>query len=460
MSIRRKWAFWRRVQYGLGLFFVLFLISGSSYLLLRDTTVSCFDGVQNGDEAAVDCDGSCVRICAISALPPKVLWTNSFEITEGQYNAVAYVENLNEIAATAELRYTFEFYEGNNLVTKRTGTTIFPPNSIYPIFEGRVLTEGKTITSTKLILEPVEIWQPATAGREQFRSSDINLIGADARPRLDATIENTELTPASGVEIVATLFNDAGQPLTASQTYIDSIAARSSENIVFTWPNSIARTVRSCIIPTDVVVAIDLSGSMNNDGGTPPQPITDALASAADFVARLGEKDQSGVVTFATNSSLEAQLSSSHISAATKINSLLIRPEEESGSTNTASALELAAAELSSERHNENARRVLVLLTDGLPTGKKDQAEIIAEVEARAKELIASGVIVYAIGLGENVDFDFVKNLASTQDTAFLAPTRTDLNAIYSEITGSICESGTAKIDIIAKTKANFTPLR
>lgn len=460
MNERRRWAFRRRIEYGVGFFATLLFISGGSYALFHEDTYSCFDGLQNGEERGVDCGGACVRICALDTIPPKILWANSFEIVPGQYNTVAYVENLNEIAATRQLKYTLELYDGNTLVTTRTGATILPPNSIYPIFEGRIITDGREITETKLILEPVEVWQPANLGREQFRTSGINLTGADAQPRLDVSIENTELTSAGRVEIVATLFNESGAPLTASQTYVDDISPRSSKDIVFTWPNSIAKTVSSCIIPTDVVLAIDLSGSMNNDGEVPPQPVTDALLAAGDFIERLAEKDNAGVVTFASTAEVQTELTSTHQNTSNLIQMLRIKPEEETGFTNTVAALEAARLELSSSRHNINARRVLVLLTDGLPTGKQDQAEIITEVETKARELFREGVIVYAIGLGQNVDSEFISNVASTRDRAFFAPNRNDLAQIYSEITSSLCETGTAKIDIIAKTEANFTPLR
>lgn len=448
------------MQYGFGFVFSLVLIIGSSYLLLRDTAYSCFDNVQNGQETGVDCGGNCVRICSVDVLQPEVIWATSFEITDGQYNALAYVENPNQRAATTELNYTFELYDGSFLITKRSGTTVFPPNSVYPIFEGRLNTGDRKVTETRLIIEPVDIWQPATAGREQFRSSGINLTNADERPRLEVSIENTELTEASDVEVVATLFNDAGEPLTASETYIEKIAARSSQDITFTWPNSIARTVRSCIIPTDVMLAIDVSGSMNNDGGTPPQPITDTLAAAQEFVRGLSEDDQAAVVSFASTADVVATLSSSHTQTASAVNLLQIAPEEETGFTNTAAALDAAATELNSTRHNVDARKVLVLLTDGLPTGERDQEEIIAEVEAKAAELMSQGIRVYAIGLGQNVDLDFINNLVDDRANAFYAPTRSELSGIYSEITTSLCESGTAKIDVIAKTKANFTPLR
>lgn len=421
---------------------------------------TCFDRIMNGDEAGIDCDGSCVQICPASVLPPQIIWAKSFEIVEGQYNAMAYVENVNQTAGTPQLRYTLQLLHGEEIVAERSGTTILPPNTVYPIFEGKVFTAGKAaVTETRLILEPVEQWLPASVKRDQFRSIDIKLTGADDQPRLDVKLENTELENVEDVEVVAIIFSENGDPVTASRTYVDEIGSRSTKDIVFTWPNSIAKTVKSCIIPTDVVVAIDLSGSMNNDGGEPPQPVTAALDAAASFVRALQTKDQVSVVTFASEALVLNELSNTHTTVADVIQKLSIDPKEETGYTNTIAALKAAQIELGSVRHNPDSRRVLVLLTDGLPTAAGD-GDVVSDTITTAKELSASGAEVFAIGLGAGVDASFVTNIASSDANAYFAPTAEDLSSIYARITSSLCTAGPTKIDVIAKTKTNFAPLR
>ncbi len=460
MSKFRPWAFWRRLKYGFGFASFWSVIGVLIWFVNFYEPANCFDGMHNGVESGVDCGGNCVRICSATVLPPRLVWTESFKITNGQYNAVAYVENNNQIAATTELKYTFQLLDKGTVVAERSGTTILPPNSVYPIFEGRIFTENLAeVTETNIVLETVDVWQPASVGRDQFRSLDISLTGADSRPRLDVVIENTEVTPASDIEVVATIFNENGDPVASSQTFIEQISPRATTDIVFTWPNSIAKTVKSCVVPTDVVVGIDLSGSMNNDGSNPPQPVTDALAAASTFVSSLKDEDQVSVVTFATQAQVTTQLTNLTAPVATEIKGLTISPREETGYTNTGAALETARAELNSFRHNGNARRVLVLLTDGLPTAQGDD-DVINKAVATAESLDEEGIEVFAIGLGTNVDATFIAQLASDESNSFIAPTGADLDAIYAEITSSLCESGPTKIDVIAKTRTNFTPLR
>jgi len=199
---------------------------------------------------------------------------------------------------------------------------------------------------------------------------------------------------------------------------------------------------------------------MNNDGGIPPQPVTAALEAASAFTEKARPGDQIGVVTFATDALLSIPLSNQHTTTAQTIAAFEISPQDETGFTNTGAALKAAATELSSVRHDPDARRVLILLTDGLPTAPGNETDPVTEAITSAREIKESGVSIYAIGLGQGVNRDFISSLASDSSQAFLAPSRTDLSDIYDTITTSLCESGTARIDVIAKTATNFTPLR
>jgi Mg-chelatase subunit ChlD len=146
------------------------------------------------------------------------------------------------------------------------------------------------------------------------------------------------------------------------------------------------------------------------------------------------------------------------------IQNLTITDVDDTGFTNTIDALRLAGDELNSENHNPNARRVMVMLTDGLPTDPDDARDILGETLALADELDRGGIAIYVIGLGAEVDRDFIRTMASGEENAYFAATGAnlveDLASIYTTITSDICETGPTKIDVIAKTKANFTPLR
>ena len=456
MFIKRPWAFWRRVQYGTGFSVLLLLLLVYMYNSYIYTAASCFDNRQNGEETGVDCGGSCSRICAADVQAPVVKWAKSFKVTDGQYNAVGYVENFNTKAGSPEVNYKFLLYDGKGLITEVNGTTFLPPDGVYPVFAGRINTGNRTPTKTFLELEEAEVWQPVYGGRDLFTVAERELLEVDSRPRLNATILNNAIVPLKNAEVVATIFDSQGTALTASRTFIDELEGEEEVDVVFTWPNPIAKTLKSCEIPTDIVLAIDLSGSMNSDNIDPPEPLTSVLRAAESFVGRLEDKDKAALVTFATKATTKATLQSP-TAIANQVSTLSIAPEEETGSTNTGDAFIRAAEIFASPQHNTNARKVMVILTDGLATAGGDDPEDYAVKAAEA--LRANEVDIYAIGLGKNVNMDFVRAIAS-DNFAFEALSTAEVDRIYRNITESICEDGPAVIDIVVKTKDNFTPLR
>ena len=456
--MERSWAFWRRVQYGTGFGLFWVCIFSVVYMVYLYNPPSCFDNTQNGEERGVDCGGACTRICLFEIMQPTSVWARSFRVHDGQYNAVAYIENKNRVAATPEISYTFSLYDEQGLITERSGVTILPPDSVYPIFEARIDTQGRTPTQTFIALGEAELWLPAHAADSQFTVKNRQLFNADSKPRLEAILQNNELTEIEEVEVIATIFDARGNALTSSRTFIDNFPARSEQTAVFTWPEPIAKTVRSCEVPTDVVVAVDLSGSMNNDQDNPPEPITSVLKAAQAFIGRLQTDDQAGLVTFATQATTENGLTEALGDVVAVVKGLSIAPEEEVGNTNTGDAFVHSLAELTSERHNQEARKVLVLLTDGLATAPDEEPEEYAL--EKAQEAKDAGINIYTIGLGENVNMEFVRELAGAPNQAYRALSVGDVDRIYQTITAEICEDGAAVIHIVPKTDDAFEVLQ
>jgi len=457
MQISRRWAFYRRIQYGTGFGVFSMLVLTLVYMTNFYQEPTCFDSRQNGAELGIDCGGACTRVCAFEVKKPVVQWARSFKVTQGQYNAVAYIENTNALVAAPEVPYTVSLYDTQGLIVQRTGITILPADSVYPVFEARIDTQGRTPTQTIIELGDIPLWVSAVSGRDQFTVQSRTLTGADVKPRLEAQVFNNAFIPVTNLEVVATIFDAQGNALTSSRTFIDTLGPKSAETAVFTWPEPIAKTLRSCDVPTDVALAIDVSGSMNNDSDTPPEPITSVLAAAQSFTARLQERDQASLVTFASDAIVAHTLTGDIAQVAQDIAALVIDPKEEQGSTNTGEALYKAGGELTSTRHNTEARKVLVLLTDGLATAPDEEPEQYARDAATL--IKRQGINLFTIGLGENVNMDFVSELASSPKQAYRAVSVSEVDKIYKNITAEICEDGAAIIEIIPKTSAGFSTL-
>ena len=389
-------------------------------------------------------------MCPFDVVQPTVKWSRSFRIMEGVYNAVAYIENKNPIEGTKQLAYTVTLLDASGAtIATRRGETFLPPDSEYPIFEGRIETGGRIPAQTLLVLEPVTKWERFTDDRSTFTVNDRALYGVDSKPRLEATLYNTTLDDKRDVEIVATIFDKSGTALTASRTVVPLFESRTEKRVVFTWPEPIAKTLRSCETPSDVMMAVDLSGSMDEDGGNPPEPITSAVRAAASFVSRLGAGDQAGLATFATNGALVRTLTNDKTSVGASITALTIDPKEQRGGTNAGDAISFATEEFASPRHSRDARKVLVLFTDGKTNMPDPDPEGYAlRAAERAKQ---SGISIYTIGLGSGVNQSFLGSVASDPSQRYLAADTRSLDQIYRSISTAICEEGPAVIHIVPK---------
>jgi len=469
----RRWAFWRRVQYA-SIFLVLCaVVLTGFYMKYFYKAPSCFDGVMNGTERGVDCGGNCVRVCTLDIIPLRTVWSESFKIVDGQYNAVAYIENSNRTVGTPKLGYTFKLYDDAGLIVERRGETVLPVNGVYPIFEGRIITGNRIPTQTVIEFDTDTIWLPGTLGNEQFSLVSRDLLDVDRTPRLVAEVRNNDLQEVRNVEIVATIFDSQRRPLTASRTVVEYFQGRTNQNITFTWPEPIARTVRSCEVPSDVVIVLDRSGSMAADGGDPPEPLTSAKRAAQTFVDQLRATDRIGYFSYATlpTSPMEQMLTANKNSVRIAIESTQMGTDGVQY-TNMGEAFKLAAEELTSSRHRNDARKVIVFLTDGdvtrplnPQTGERDieYASTYARIHADAAK--DEDIIIYTIGFGDffasidNVldrDVDLIRDLASDADKSYLAPTVRELENVYREIAEDICEDGATVIDVIPKSNVSF----
>jgi Mg-chelatase subunit ChlD/DNA-binding beta-propeller fold protein YncE len=169
-------------------------------------------------------------------------------------------------------------------------------------------------------------------------------------------------------------------------------------------------------VPLDLVLALDRSGSMAGP------KLAGAQAAAIDFTTELDFADtRVGVVAFNQGADLAQPLTDDRSDVVRAVAGLL-----PAGLTNLAAPVETAMAELTGPRGRPGVPKVLVLMTDGRPEGSTPEAARAAAEAARA-----AGLLVYAIGLGGDVDGALLADMAGAPERYFQAPTAADLARIY-----------------------------
>lgn len=185
----------------------------------------------------------------------------------------------------------------------------------------------------------------------------------------------------------------------------------------------------------DVVLTLDRSGSMSGS------KITDAKNAAKTFLDYTDDNDRAGLITFSKNVKIESDLefmnSTYRELLKTEIDSF---KEDPAGITNIYEAI-VTANDLLLASPRGDVLLVNVLLTDGRHNYPSLEDEAFESLANDTKE---EGIIIYTIGLGEDVDSERLQMFADlTGGEYFFAPTSEELEDIFVEIAGKLAIAGT-----------------
>jgi len=241
------WAFKRQITY-VAIVVVFFLVFGFLIAYPRlNKEPTCFDNRQNGNETGVDCGGICERACLSQVDEISVLWSRVFMVVPGRYNAVAYLVNHNKNTAVDKINYRFRFADENNVyIGKREGSTYVPPSGEFAVFEPGIDIGNSIPVYVTFEFTQAPEWRTVPQDKiNQLKVlvSKIVLINEKTSPALSATITNNSLYTIPEVDVVAILYDSAGNAISASRTYIEVLAPEAVVDVNFTWPEPLSGEV-------------------------------------------------------------------------------------------------------------------------------------------------------------------------------------------------------------------------
>lgn len=227
-------------------------------------------------------------------------------------------------------------------------------------------------------------------------------------------------------------------------TYTITYNATDSQNLA---ADTKTRTVNvvpapACLAPVDVMLVIDRSGSMKDDGTNPEQPLTQAKQGSNGFIDTLkASTDKAGVVTYSSSATLNSALSSNFTAVKASYASVTAN-----GSTNIAAAITKATTEMSTNGRS-GTKHVMVLLSDGVPNvSGMTVAQASADAVAKAATAKSLGTVIYTIGLGTGVNPTLMKQIASTPTNYYFSPSGAELETIYKTIAVTECQRDPATV--------------
>lgn len=206
-----------------------------------------------------------------------------------------------------------------------------------------------------------------------------------------------------------------------------------------------------CKQPVEVMILFDRSGSMDDDGQNPPEPITTAKEATYAFIDSMERHvDHVGLVSYADTAKRDSPLRSD-VTAVKQLISHL----KAGGKTNIGDAMELGIEEFRSPRARDYAKPFIIIFSDGKANRPQNMDPIQYAVD-QAGIAKNEGITVISIGLGSDVDANTLIRMASPNGY-YYAPTASDMVGIYNRISKSM--DGISPNTVVWDDVSNLLPV-
>ncbi|MDP2598374.1 MAG: hypothetical protein Q8P49_00930 [Candidatus Liptonbacteria bacterium] len=238
MSLRRA----KQIIYAgffIGIWYVI--IAGGYHLFVKPEP-TCFDNIQNQNEAGVDCGGVCAKVCIPAGVQSITLVPGerviSFQTDATHISFLAHVENPNVSYGTKDFVYHFSLYDDQGtLVQSFSGNSFIYAGELKYILLPHVNLPKYHFSKVDFTVD-TPVWIPKSQfdGPPQIAVSGITpgISSSTVTVSGQATNNDTIIFPA--ITIVAIFPGQFGQVAAVSQTEIEDLAPNRSAPFSVIYP--------------------------------------------------------------------------------------------------------------------------------------------------------------------------------------------------------------------------------
>lgn len=229
-----SWTSKRQLNLFLMFLGVVFIVIFLLWNFLAQPT--CFDGKKNQNEEEIDCGGPCDPCIGVTK-DLITVWTKSFKLKDGKYDAAALIENPNLFLGLTSLKYRFKLYDDQNiLIAIRAGETFINPGEQYVIFESAIDTGFRIPKRAFIEFTSAPVWKRVENERPRLVVSKKTFVN-NPFPRLTIEINNSSFFGVQNIYVAALLLDKNKSVKGVSTTKIDFIEGEGTRQAVFTWPD-------------------------------------------------------------------------------------------------------------------------------------------------------------------------------------------------------------------------------
>ena len=208
---------------------------------------SCTDGRRNNHETGVDCGGGCAPCEVKSPQAPEVFWARFARAGQDSYDAVASIQNNNQILASSEISYLFTLFDELGAVAAKSGTAfIYPEERLYIIEPGVRTTRRPVRVEFKIthivwrLPKESEVPPRILVERREYTVSD---AAGKKQGMVQASIFNPTPFDFRTLEANAVVFDAVGNVLGADRISLERMASGEHRIVTFVWPEAFSSAV-------------------------------------------------------------------------------------------------------------------------------------------------------------------------------------------------------------------------
>lgn len=207
---------------------------------------TCFDNKINGDEAGIDCGGSCELSCHTEVIPVEVKFSRAIKTEENLYDLIAMIQNknTNKNIKDSIINYTFSIYDkAGSLLNKVNGFSAMQVGQTFPIILQNIpldLTNSgnevsKVVTNISFNGDDWIKVDPVFAENFFVIESTDFVQNRNNISQLSVVLKNRTKANFKNIPVRITLEDEVGNFIAVNETIMPEIKAEDFANLSFTW---------------------------------------------------------------------------------------------------------------------------------------------------------------------------------------------------------------------------------
>lgn len=184
------------------------LFFGAVYLIFLPPQ-SCTNNRHDWGEEGVDCGGKCSRVCVPEDIASISVMEGPYLFNQNIVSALVRVKNSNSEFAASLLNYHFDYYEGDKLLARRSGSDVVYSEEIKYIYDFWDTAELDRVTRVDFAVDGTVWTENKNLDRPALRIIQSSpILESDGSISISGRLMNNDSRDMGRVSVLAVLFSD------------------------------------------------------------------------------------------------------------------------------------------------------------------------------------------------------------------------------------------------------------